>query len=135
MAATPESESDRLLLTLGLATTFQCVPFQCSTSVRPPLPLPYAPTAQTSVEEMAANPLRKLVLVPTFGLETLLHTPQVAGPWVSCGRIAADAPVDPLNERTTRVTTTMPGKMTALRRFIKTSPDYSCFNGRIPYLW
>src|SRR5258706_6466632 len=71
MAATPESESDRLLLTLGLAT--------------------------------------------------LLHSPQVVGPCVCCRRIAADAPVDPLNARTTRVTTAMPGKMTDLRCFIETA--------------
>src|SRR6185312_13086735 len=133
MAATPESESDRLLLTLGLATTFQCVPFQCSTSVRLPLPLLYSPTAQTSVEEMAATPFRKLVLVPTFGLETLLHTPQIAGPCVCCGRVAADAAVNPLNERAKRATTAMRGK-NAVRGSIKAPSDSSCFNGRIPYL-
>jgi len=36
------------------------------------------------------------------------------------GESLRNAPVDPLNARTTRVTTAMPGKMTDLRCFIET---------------
>src|ERR1700719_4033077 len=85
---------DRPPLTLGLATTFHVEPFQCSTRVKPPLPLPllYDPTAQTSFAETAATPFRELKLVPAFGLETALHPPKLQALRIRCGRIAADAP-------------------------------------------
>src|SRR5438105_3900268 len=120
MAVTPKSSSEGLPLTLGLATTFHCTPFQCSTSVKPPLPLPYAPTAQTLWGEMAAIPLRKLVLVPTFGLGTLLQTPHLRR--VCCG-IAAAAPVHPCSKRAASATTMTQRRLTTLRRFILTAPD------------
>src|SRR6266571_401538 len=130
MAAPPKSASEELPLTLGLATTFHCVPFQCSTSVRPPWPLPYAPTDQTFWMEMAATPLRKLVLVPTFGLGTLLQTPQE---WRVCCGIATNASADPCSKRAASATTVMQGRTTILRRFIKFSPVVYCFHGSIPF--
>src|SRR5207249_2539658 len=116
-AATPESESDRLPLTFGLATTFHRVPVQCSTSVRPPLPLPSVPTAHTFFTERAVTPFRKLVLVPTFGLATVLHTPQALLPRVNCATVAPDASAHPLKKRAASTTTAIPGKITILKRF------------------
>src|SRR6266571_1495625 len=124
MAATPESESEMLPLMLGLAITFHRLPFQCSTRVRPPLPLLYVPTAQTFLFERAATPFRKLLLVPAFGLGTLLHTPQVLL-CICCGRLVADAAVHPLRKKAASATTTMLGKMMIFRRFIKTLPGCS----------
>src|SRR5437016_3386668 len=54
MAVTPARVFSVAPFTLGLATTLHCLPFQCSTSVELPLPLPYSPTAQTLVAETAA---------------------------------------------------------------------------------
>src|SRR6266700_5206833 len=59
--------------TLGLETTCQLVPFQCSISVwLRPLLVEWFPTAQRSLVEMAATPpRRKLSPDPTLGLETI----------------------------------------------------------------
>src|SRR6266571_1442325 len=57
--------------TLGLLTTFQLVPFQCSINVwKAPLELVEDPTAQMSVAETTATAFRTLFDVPTLGLET-----------------------------------------------------------------
>ena len=54
---------------LGLATTVQAEPFQCSVSPWRVEPMRVYPTAQTSVGEIAANPTSALLLVPAgFGL-------------------------------------------------------------------
>src|SRR5438105_5849692 len=53
---------------IGLATTLQLVPFQCS--VRP---AELRPTAHTSLEETADTPARKEPAVPTLGLGTMDH--------------------------------------------------------------
>src|SRR2546423_11284968 len=79
MAVTPARVFSVAPFTLGLATTLHCLPFQCSTSVELPLPLPYSPTAQRSLVETAAMLWRKLLPVPTLGLATLLHPPQFLG--------------------------------------------------------
>src|SRR5579863_4427628 len=117
MAATP----DRLPLMLGLAATFHCVPSQCSTNVKPPLPLPYDPTAQTLLAEIAATPLRKLELVPAFGMATWLHAPQLPGLRVRCGRIPADTPDRNGRSRVANAIKVIHGKMAIFRRFIKLS--------------
>src|SRR2546422_379133 len=58
--------------TLGLETTCQLVPFQCSISVWPtPLLLAYPPAAQTLVAETAPTLPRPMLPDPaTLGLET-----------------------------------------------------------------
>src|SRR5258708_17141446 len=61
--------------TLGLATTLHVWPFQCRVSVGSGTLASgrKAPTAQMSLAEAAVTPFRKLLCVPTFGLETTLH--------------------------------------------------------------
>src|SRR5437868_1085838 len=76
MAVTPARVFSVAPFTLGLVMTLHCLPFQCSTSVELPLPLPYSPTAQTLLAETAAMLYRKLLPVPTLGLATELHPPQ-----------------------------------------------------------
>src|SRR5215472_7868329 len=59
---------------LGLATTLQLVPFQCSASVCPvPAALRKRPTAHTSVAETAAAAARLLNPVLALGLATALQ--------------------------------------------------------------
>src|SRR6266571_3965946 len=58
---------------LGLETTFQLVPFQCSVSVsvtQPVLQELEYPTAQMSLAETTATAVKKVPNVPTLGLET-----------------------------------------------------------------
>src|SRR2546426_210223 len=73
-AAAP-SRRLRLELGLGLATTLQLVPSQCRMSVCSGTLAAgrKSPTAQMSLAETAVTPFRKLLCVPTFGLETTLH--------------------------------------------------------------
>src|ERR1700686_3629899 len=117
---------DRPPLTLGLATTFHVEPFQCSPGGKPPLPfpLPYEPTAQTLLAEMAATPFRKLELVPALGLETALHPPQWPVPLRRCGRVAADAPAKLARNTAASARTVTLGKRMIFRRFMCT-PLYS----------
>src|SRR5262249_44039588 len=59
---------------LGLATTLQLVPFQCSASVCPvPVVLRNRPTAHTSLAETAAAAARLLNPVLALGLGTVLQ--------------------------------------------------------------
>src|SRR4051794_16291791 len=58
---------------VGLATTLQAVPFQCSTSVWAAEVPPYAPTAHTLLAETTLTLYRRLSLVPALGLETALQ--------------------------------------------------------------
>ena len=69
--ATPESELS-CEPTLGPDTTFQLVPFHCSVSVYSPEFEITNPTAQTSLAETMATPLRRLFPM-RFGLGTTLH--------------------------------------------------------------
>ena len=75
-AVTPNSELEAVPAS-GLLMIVQLVPFQCSISVAaPPVDLLNAPTAQMSLAEMAAIPLRELSkpgLGVGFGLETMLQ--------------------------------------------------------------
>src|SRR5260221_14344287 len=57
----------------GLGMMLHWVPSQCSVSVA----FVEEPTAQMSLGEMAATPFRELAAVPTLGLETTLHWPQL----------------------------------------------------------
>src|SRR5579872_2048861 len=111
-------------LTFGLATTFHVEPFQRSTRGKPPLPLPYEPTAQTLLAETAATPFRKLELVPAFGLETVFHPAQLPVPRRRCGRVAAEAPAELVRNTAASARMMTQGKNVILRRFMCT-PLYS----------
>src|SRR6266568_4741646 len=80
-------------LGLGLATTLQLVPSQCSISVcLLPLALMKSPTAHTSLAETLATPLRSLTDGPGLGLGTTLQAACACATAGASSRASSTAP-------------------------------------------
>jgi len=111
---------------LGLCTTLYCVPSHCSITVWPlPLWLPEVPTAQISLAETAATPLRPLLLSP-LGLGTTLHFPQELGLkrfWKPCPLDGAAFASLVVSDRALSRTVTIHNSIaTLIKRFIMCPP-------------
>ncbi|MFL5691166.1 MAG: hypothetical protein ACJ795_05110 [Ktedonobacteraceae bacterium] len=112
---------------MGLVTTLQLDPFQCSVSAWAPLFWsPELPTAQTSLAETAATPLRTLLLFP-LGLGTTLQLQEVElyRFWKSFQLDGEAFASVVLSDRALSRTITTHSSMATLRkRFIMCPPDF-----------